>query len=348
MFKKNYLNILVLTGVILLFNSCFKEDRKVRPHDPGNLKMVTIDMTDAPNKIFYTYQVYFRLNSAAVISTNEKKNSDLGFECADSAWHIILNTADFMYATNTGSTDFSATYDTTGMKWSFDKSDGNPDSTAIGKWIQFSGPDSIKSYTDDVYIINRGYDALGNLLGLKKIVFLSLDQGEYTFKYANLDGSDEHTYSISKNPDVNYVFFSFDNGGKEVDLQPPKYDWDLVFTQYTTLLFTTDGEPYPYLVTGALSNRYGVEVAEDTIMNFESIDLQQAMNMDFSKDIDVIGYDWKDIVGDPASGSVTYKIRQKVYYVIRDQEGLYYKLRFIGFYNNDGLKGFPQFEFQQL
>ena len=348
MIRKFILNISILTGIVLLFNSCFKEDRKVPPHDPGDLNMVTIDMTDAANKVFYTYQVYYKFNSESVISTNTKKDSDLGFECADTGWHVILNTADFMYAARTGSTDFSVPIDTTGMEWYFDKSDGNPDSTAIGNWLSFSGIDSAKTYTDEVYVINRGYDALGNTLGLKKVVFMSLENDVYTFKYANLDGSDEHTVSISKNPDVNYVFFSFDNGGEEKDLQPPKMDWDLVFTQYTTLLFTNEGEPYPYLVTGALSNRYGVEVAEDTVLNFESIDLQTAMSMDFSKDIDVIGYDWKDIVGDPSSGSVTYKIRQNVHYVLRDQKGLYYKIRFTGFYNNDGLKGYPQFEFQQL
>jgi hypothetical protein len=345
---KKIFSISFVLSALLFLNSCFKEDQKIIPHDPGDLKTMTIDLTNLDTKVLYQYQVYFDFASESVISTNDKKSSDLGFECADTGWHVILNTADFMYATNTGSTDFSSPIDTTGMKWHFDKSDGNLDSLAIGNWVTFSGPDSVKTYSNDVYIIDRGYDALGNLLGLKKIVFLSLENGVYTFKYANLDGSDEHTFSIAKNPDVNYVFFSFDDGGKEVDLQPPKYDWDLIFTQYTTLLFTNDGQAYPYLVTGALSNRYGVEVAEDTIMDFNSIDLEKAMNMDFSKDLDLIGYDWKDIVGDPTSGSVTYVIREGVHYVLRNQEGLYFKLRFVAFYNSDGLKGFPKFEFQQL
>ncbi|TSA26496.1 MAG: hypothetical protein D4R67_07710 [Bacteroidetes bacterium] len=58
-------------------------------------------------------------------------------------------------------------------------------------------------------------------------------------------------------------------------------------------MFTDLNEPYPYLVTGVLSNRNGVEVAKDTLNDFASITFDQARQMVYSTHLDAIGYDWK-------------------------------------------------------
>lgn len=334
------LPILLLT---LLTTSCFKEDEKIPPHDPGDVKTVTIELTKD-----YKYQVYYDLGNGQVVSTNLKKVWDLGFECSAQGWHIILNTSSFMAAAASGSNDFNAAIDTTGYNWRFDSSDGNLDSTAIGSWLTFSQPDSVKIFSNEVYVIDRGYDELGNLRGLRKVVFRQLDGNTYTFRFANLDGSGEETCTVAKNPGVVFTCFSFDNGGNQIDLEPSKYDWDLVFTQYTTLLYTNEGIPYPYIVTGVLSNRVGTEVSQDTLFNFQEITLPGIDQMEFTALQDEIGYDWKDVVGDVGSGNVSYVIVEGRNYVIRDYEGYYYKLRFISFYNDSGEKGYPTFEFQKL
>jgi len=67
--------------------------------------------------------------------------------------------------------------DTVGLVWKFDKSDGNPDSTVFGNWISIAGDDT--TYRNKVWVINRGIDALGNVLGLKKIKFNRLIGGKY-------------------------------------------------------------------------------------------------------------------------------------------------------------------------
>jgi hypothetical protein len=337
------LHILFILSMMILLTSCFKEDEKITPHDPGDVKTEAIELTKD-----YRYQVYFDLGSGVVVSTNLKKDWDLGFECSPGGWHIILNTSNFMVAAATSLTDFNLQIDTVGYKWKFDVSSGNLDSTAIGKWIEFLPTDSAKSYSNEVYVIDRGYDELGNLRGLKKIVFQGLENDTYTFRYANLDGTAENTFTVVKDPAVNYVFFSFDEGGKQVLLEPPKYDWHLLFTQYTTLLFTDEGDPYPYLVTGVLSNPSTTVVAQDTLYDFSSISLDIVDNLLYSKNQDEIGYDWKDIVGDVSSGNVSYVIVEGLNYVIRDREGFYYKLRFISFYNDSGDKGYPTFEYQRL
>lgn len=329
--------------ILLTHTSCFKEDERIPPHDPGDVETVSIALTND-----YRFQAYFDLGSGQVVSTNLKKDWDLAFECGIDGWHIRLNTSNFMLASATGQSGFENVTDTTGSSWRFDVSSGNPDSTAIGDWVIFSATDSVKSYPEEVYLIDRGYDELGNLRGLRKAVFLAVDENRYQFRYANLDGSDENTFTIIKDHSVNQVFFSFDDGGGQLILEPAKYDWDLLFTQYTTLLFTNAGEPYPYLVTGALINPFTVAVHKDTLLDFSDIDVDIAVNLEYSAVTDKIGYDWKDIVGDVSSGNVSYVIMPGVSYIIRDWQGYYFKMRFTSFYSNSGEKGYPTFEFQRL
>ena len=334
---------IILLSLILILQSCFKEDEKIAPHDPGDVITETIEMQSD-----YRYQVYYDLGTGSVVSSNFKDEWDLGFECAPGGWHVILNTSNFMLAGNTGLTVFNDATDTAGTAWRYDPSSGNLDSTAIGNWISFSPADSSVSISQHVYIIDRGYDEAGNLRGLKKVVFTGWDADRYSFRYANLDGSGEDSIEVVKDPAVNFICFSFDEGGRVIGLEPPKNSWDLLFTQYTTLLFTNEGDPYPYLVTGVLANRTGVEVACDTLVDFSSITLEQAVNFTFSTIQDEIGYDWKDVIGDVSTGNVSYVIIPGINYVVKDAGGFYYKLRFISFYNDEGEKGFPTFEFQLL
>ncbi len=330
--------------VLVFLTSCFKEDEKITPHDPGDVETVAIEMTRD-----YRYQVYYDLSANQVVATNLKTAWDLGFDCSPEGNRIILNTSNFMLAARSGSTDFSAPIDTAGYVWMFDASSGNPDTVACGGWIEYLPPDSAVSFSQEVYVIDRGYDEAGNLRGFRKIVFESMDDGRYHIRFANLDGTGEGTLEIIKDPMVNFTFFSFDGNGKQLTLEPSKESWDLLFTQYTTLLYTNEGDPYPYLVTGVLTNPMsGVQVAQDTLYPFFDIDIEVGAGMNFSNFPDEIGYDWKDVVGDVSSGNVSYVIVEGLNYVISDPSGYYYKLRFISFYSNTGEKGYPTFEVQRL
>ncbi len=327
--------LLYIIGVLLVFSSCFKEDD---PLPAPSIQTTTIEMNE-----YYQYQVYFDLNRNLEVSSNDKSKWDLGFESGDSTWHILLNTSAFMYAANSGEKDFEAVTDTTGLIWKYDKSDGNLDSTAIGNWLNFSGDDTL--YTNHVYVINRGYDQLGNLRGLRKIVFTNVDLDTYSFKYADLNGENYNEFVIEKSDSVNHVQFSFEDGGKQFYFEPIALSWDILFTQYTTLLFTDEGEPYPYLVTGVLTNYDLVGVAIDSTMEFDDIDYNFAASLELSYNQDAVGYDWKELQGDVNSGSVYYEIVEGRNYIIKNRFGLYAKLRFISFYNNEGKKGYPSFQY---
>ena len=128
-----FLQLFIFIGFALTITSCFKEDEMVQPYDRGDVVVKTIAMTQ-----YYTNQVYFDLEEGEEVSVNNKNEWDLGFEGSGEGWHIILNTSAFMYAANTGITDFEQGIDTTGLQWKFDKSDGDLDSTAIGTWFALS------------------------------------------------------------------------------------------------------------------------------------------------------------------------------------------------------------------
>jgi hypothetical protein len=334
---KKSIPILLLLAVSAVLHSCFKKEEAVPVHPRGPVKTDTIAMTDT-----YKYQVYFDLASGSAVSTNLRIESDLGFEASAEGWKIILNSADFMKVSDLGVIPFGASHDTTGLKWRFDKSDGNADSLAFGRWYSVSNGDTAS--LNHVYAVDRGIDPVGNPLGFYQFVIDSLRHGTYYFRFALLNGQNVHSGSVSKDQDVNYVWYSFSNGGSLKNLEPPKNTYDLLFTQYTTMLYTDAGAAYPYLVTGVQINRNAVMAAKDSIHSFQTIDLATAKLIPLTSSLDIIGYDWKKFNFDAGS----YTVLTNRFYVIQDKSGFYYKLRFIGFYNSKGEKGYPVIEYQAL
>ncbi|MCX6279764.1 MAG: hypothetical protein NT004_16975 [Bacteroidetes bacterium] len=326
--------LVLLLFVTFAFHSCFKEDVMIPFHPRGDVQTDTIAMTET-----YKYQLYFSLDSGSVVSSNIKTASDLGFESTPLGWRVILNSSSFMKAADLGAVEFGVSHDMPGVNLCFDKSDGNPDSTAIGEWFTVSAGDTIS--TNHVYAVNRGMDELGNQLGEYQVIFDSLKAGTYYFRYALLSGGIVQKGVVHKDPMVNYLWFSFKENVTK-PLEPPNSRYDLLFTQYTTMLYDK-GAPYPYLVTGVLSNRMGVAVARDTIHPFSEIIRDVALTLQYSKALDAIGYDWKD-----PDKNYNYTIHPNLSYIIRNQSGNYYKLRFIGFYDRNGSKGYPVIEYQQL
>jgi hypothetical protein len=196
----------------------------------------------------------------------------------------------------------------------------------------------------NTYIIDRGINSLGINQGISKIKVIAYRRGEYTIQFSKLNNSDFHQIKINTNNTKNYVQLSLQGAGTPMDLEPNKESWDLFFTQYTDILTTSDGEKYPYLVTGVLSNCNGVEVAMSTNLDFNTVTRSEASTLQFNNELDAIGYLWKYYDFDDA----VYTVHTNQTYIIKDTDGFFYKLRFIGFYNNLGQKGYPQFEFQKL
>jgi hypothetical protein len=322
---------LILT---LSLSSCFKEEELVPPHEQGNLEEGVAAIGS-----LYENQVYYDLFENKEVSSNNLSAWDLSFESSAGGWLIRLNSAKFMLAGNSFDTAFSETLVMDSLNMKFDKSDGDPDSTAIGPWFDFS-EDSTWSLRH-VYLIDLGSDDLGQSLGFKKVQF-DIVGNDFIIRYANPDNSGETTLQIGRDPSRDLIHFSFENGIMEI--APPPELWSLLFTRYTTMLVTDEGEDYPYLVVGALLNPNGVIAALDTIHSFMDLDVNVLTELEFTKQSDVIGYEWKDYDFDDG----VYTIIPGLNYVIRDRDGFYYKLRFVDFYNDLGVKGYPKFEFVRI
>ena len=316
---------ILLLFPLLLCMACKKEELPVEPHDPGEVVSEELDMNSD-----YRYQLFFDLKEDRVVRQSLKTEWDLAFENGSDGWLVVLNSARGGAAAATGTDDFSAVTDTSGAEWDHDHPSGATDSLAIGDHRE----------SQEVYIIDRGYDPQGDHTGFRKLVIQNVDANGYSIRFAGLDGTGDTTLQIEKQPDKNYSSFSFD-AKAQVPIQPPKDSWDLLFTQYTQLFY----DPYtPYLVTGVLLNRNGVEVAVDSSSGFEEIRYEDLQGYSFTDRYNAIGYDWKTYAFIDGS----YQVHTDINYIIRDTEGRYFKLRFLDFYDEAGNKGRPSFELREL
>ncbi|MCP4310660.1 MAG: hypothetical protein GY790_05310 [Bacteroidetes bacterium] len=330
-------------GVLIFFTlsaaSCFEDDQAVPPYAlPANIDTLSLQ------KSIYDYQVYFDFSTRNTVSENRNGEWVLSFECADSGTHIRINASDYWGLVRTGSTNMDSAFtENTGYVWHVDKSDGNPDSTAVGNWVSFNN--GIPSYTNEVYLLGK-YDGISYHIA-KKVQFVSLNEETYTFLIGDPGVSLVDTAKVIKDGSFNYKQFSFENN-KSIQIEPEKDTWDILFTQYFTILFTDDGIRAPYYVRGVLLNPNRVEAALDTSIHFLDVNYDNALQNSFSILQDYIGHDWKSVIVDEASNSAEYKVRPGYTYIVRDANDELYKFRFKSFFNKSGLKGYPSIEYAPL
>ena len=318
-------HICFLSMVVVLLSGCLKEELPVPPHVQGDLMVGQVELGTT-----YGLQIYYDLASNSIVSTSQKTDWDLSFECAVGGWHVLLNSSLAAAAADLGEVDFESVSNTDNAVWNWDLQTGLLDSTAIGDYRNLN----------HVYLIDRGYNEAGVPLGFKKIMLEFNEDETFYLRSANLDGSEDETVTISKDPNINFQSYSF-NSHSVVDIEPNKNDWDLLFSQYTHVF---QNPTLPYLVTGVLLNRFNTSCAQEEAIPFDEINYENAADFAFSSDINTIGYDWKSYNFDLSQ----FTIVENLSYVITTNDGIYFKLRFIDFYNDSGEKGAPKFELQDL
>ena len=191
-----------------------------------------------------------------------------------------------------------------------------------------------------VFIVDRGSSPSGQPLGKWKVQVNSVQQTSYDITYSKLDGSQLQTATLSKDPRYNKIAFSF-NTNTTIQIEPAKTEYDMVFTQYT---FKFDTPPMNYAVTGVLINPYNTEVAIESNLAFSEIDHHHAQSLFYSTDADVIGYGWKSF--DLQANQ--YAVDSKMVYLLKEASGNLFKLHFLDFYDENGVKGTASFELMRL
>lgn len=225
------------------------------------------------------------------------------------------------------------------------------------------------SSTDEenpVYLVNMGRDIYngtiapgsvltgGDLRGWMLIQITRSNEG-YKLKYKDLNSSGPHLeHIISKKADYTLNFFSL-KSGKEITIQPKRKNWDIGFTVFTNEVFYTPGGlsagSYVYAdfvinnVTDGVGS-YQVDIpsgsnADQYYSNFKTSDID-ASKFIFD-DQRAIGDHWRNVTG--TNGAQVYGDR---FFVIKDAEGFFFKLRFNKMMNEKGERGYPQFEYEIL
>ena len=320
---------LVATIVWIMTVGCLKKELPVPRHESGDVTVSSVDM-DAS----YKYQIFFNLRTNSVVGKVLKTEWDMGFETSADGYHVVLNGAKSMFSMRTTKSDFSdvSFTDTVGFSSNkkCDSHTGSYDSTAIGDWRN----------GNSIYIVDKGFDEQGVHLGYAKMQILSVTNANYSVRFATLSGADDATVTVTKDSAYNLSFLSL-SGKRQLQVEPPRADWDLVFTQYT-YVFYDQNPPVPYLVTGCLLNRYKTQAYLDSTAVFTDINFGTVANEKLTSDIGVIGYSWKTFNG------TKYSIQPRYNYIIQSSEGVLYKLHFVSFYSPSGIKGVPGWEYQRL
>ncbi|MES2560259.1 MAG: HmuY family protein [Bacteroidota bacterium] len=329
---KLLLNIFLLVGFVSLLTSCEKEETPVvLPTKPADVKLIGVDMGKD-----YLNQIFVNLQTGQTTAINYQ-SWDLAFDASSEGIDIFQNGGKNIVIASSGHTKFQHKQPTENLKFKWDEASGKTDSIVL-KNVKKNG----KS-TDSVYIINRGLAK-----ELLQFQIVSIDDDKYVLDYSDMENTYVKRVHIVKDKTKANVYFSFDNGGTYLNFEPAQTDWHICFLRYRWIYYEFN-PPLPYLVTGTFINNHFVTAAVDSSMAFYNITKANALPLQFKNQRDVIGFDWKS----PDLGNlsnVKYTIRNYVTYFIREKEAPYqlYKMRFIDFYNAQGVKGSPQFEVQPL
>jgi hypothetical protein len=313
----------LLIALIPVLGACFKKEIPVEKPTSG----ATTTQIELGGD--YANQIYYDLETNSIIRQNNREIWDLAFEAGDNGFHILLNESRIMSAALSNETDITALTSDAGLTYRWDFHTGNLDSTAIGDWQSLG----------KVYAIDLGTSLAGTNLGKKKLKVLSVSNTEYQIEFADLNSSSIQTFTIPKSTTAGFTYFSMTGSGSLKDVEPDKGTWDLIFTAYCHVF----DEHTPYSVVGVLSNRFGVKVQEVSIP-FADLKYADIVESDFEERINVIGYDWKTYDFDNG----TYIVNSDRTFIVKTVLGRYYKIRFVDYYDENGIKGAPKFEVQEL
>ena len=327
--------LLYIITLLSLF-SCLKEEEPIEPFDRGGIQLGGVDIN---NNDDYSKQIYYDIEKNKVVRTVDRTSWDLGFESSPTGVQIVTNTSCKILVAKTGETDFTnvTNLGSMSLNYKWDDASGNPDSLTLKDWIIAGTP------TNEVFVIDRGETPNFTARGFKKFKVISANSTEFVIEYANINGSDFHRKTITKNANKNFTAFSFDEGGKIVEVEPDKKQWDMVLTQYTSTFYDLTPQLI-YSVNGILINNRECKGVKVFDKEFSNISMSDIGNYVLSDSANVIGFNWKEYDFDEA----TYAIVPGMNYILQSKNGLYYKMRMIDFYSSGGLKGSPRFEFEQL
>lgn len=296
-----------------------------------------------PNKVF--------IDLSANRQTSVLRTSwDLGFYTGADDYRVILNSSAAMMAKQIDKTDLSLVSATDTIGFSADVSFNQfaPSATSL-PYIDYPDGDLTKTAIarvsandaeNKVYIVNAGL-GVGTPApsrGWKKIRVLRNASGGYTLQHADISSSSFQSINIAKDETYFFKYVSFANGA--VNVEPPALRWDMAWTYFSNVTNFGTGE-VPYLYQDIVIQNRNVAVAKVMTATKSFADFAEAdlAGLSYSNSQVAIGADWRS-GGGPSSGPA---VRTDRYYIVKDGDDNYYKLKFTSLTNN-GERGYPSLE----
>ena len=301
--------------------------------DPASANMVYVDLSSEEQHLV------------------KRTSWHLGFYSGDKS-RVVLNQS-LSRAYSSGKTDFAAVSmkdiesetfpDLAGGMMTFpkdhvitDATDGDLDKTVFGEI-------STDASKNEVFLLASEALERPNWF---KVKVTAVANG-YQVEYGNISEATPHQITINKDAKHQFVGFSLDSG-KQVEL-PKK--WHLMWSKAIAWTTMPNGKvilgPSSDVVT---SNRHGgVEVAIVAVNNpqqireeFEHFSKAGVNGLEFKKEADVMGTDWRLT---PMPGAVAPGPVSDFFYVFKDADGNFFKVRFLHFCEEDGgERGKPMME----
>lgn len=319
----------------VLCTSCKKEEAdRTAPEILTSISTEPVYQTVAHMTADYQEQVYISLSEATEVASHLKTDWDLSFDTSSDAWEIRLNSSRLMKVWKSPYEDIAALVSVEGMEdnGKFDTPDGSLEGNAFGDWTK----------DKFIYLLDMGVNNIdGSSYGYQKCRMISVNSSYYEIDIAPIASLEWTRVKVLKKQAQSEVLFSFED--QTIIERPSSESYDLFFTQYTHIFDEPEG-PLPYLVSGALIKSKDTEVAKVNDKSFDALNGNDIDNYVFSNELDLIGYDWKSY--DIELGVFT--IFPEMNYLIRNKKGEVYKLHFIDFYDNQGVKGAPKMEYQLI
>lgn len=312
---KNFFIILVLS--LVAFYAC--EEDSSDPISETNNESISMGAG-------YIQDIYYNLENG-VVSEVPRTNWDIAFSADPMSSSIIINDGagvvlkevptivDWQWSDATDTTGYSTweSFYNSNETWelgAFGQNAGTHPNYGWGEYNETThNVEGVALYI--IKLVNGDF----------KRIFIEIKdamQQEYTFKYSNIDGSDEVAETISfAGLTENFIYYSIENKTVLTNREPDASTWDLLFTQYRN-------EEINYLVTGVKQN-IGVEVIEmDNVEDMTSVDY---IASEFDDNITEIGSDWKEF----NNATFQYSLDNDKMYFVKNTNGDVYKLVFTGF-----------------
>ncbi len=299
--------------------------------------------------VLYSNKVFIDLSASLQTAVN-RNNWDLGFYTGADDFRVILNSSSAMMAKQINKNDLTAVTaaDTTGFSTEVAFNQFAPSTFSL-PFIDYPNGDlnrtaiaAVNSVDAEnkVYIVNRGL-APGSpspARGWKKIRILRNATGGYTLQHSDIGATVFSSIDIAKEDAFFFRYISFESG--IVSVEPPKRKWDIAWTYFSNVTNFGSGE-VPYLFQDIILLNRNMQVAKvmTSVKSFADFGETDITAQTFMTTQNAIAADWRSGGGPGTSPAV----RTDRYYIIKDGDNNYYKLRFTALTQN-GERGYPSFE----